>query len=350
MEISKLLNLKDRKLLFQLDIDCRRSNSEIGRLVGLSKQSVDYRIKRLLEEGVLVRFATAIDTYKLGMSKYKLYISLENANKELIKRIIDFLKKEKRTEWVATCAGGKYDIIVGYVVKDVYDFDDALKEFDEKFSKFISFKEITVTLGAPHLRKDYLIDAKERYPAMPQGGKRGNVNIDKVDEEIIKILVNNGRMPTTEIAKRIKSTPRVVDYRINRLKKEGIVLMSRIMLDLNKLNWIYCKAFLKFKNLTKEKFDRFQAYCEDTKNLTYIINCIGPWDMELDFEIQDFNTFYSIMLDFRNKFSDILKAYDYVIVASEDKFDYYPGSYSEFKLKRANEMQKAQIQGGQNEA
>jgi Lrp/AsnC family leucine-responsive transcriptional regulator len=160
MELNELLDLKDRKILYQLDVDCRQSNSEIGRLVGLSKQSVDYRIKRLINEGIITHFATAIDTYRLGLSKYKVYISLENANKELIKKIIDFLKREKRTEWVATCAGGKYDIIVGYVVKDVYEFNDAMKEFDEKYSRYVSSKETTITIGAPHLRKDYFLDNK----------------------------------------------------------------------------------------------------------------------------------------------------------------------------------------------
>ena len=65
-------------------------------------------------------------------------------------------------------------------------------------------------------------------------------------------------------------------------------------------------------------------------NLTYIINSIGSWDIELDFEIQDFNTFHAIMLDIRDKFSEIIKSYDFVVAMNEDKLDYYPGSYPPF--------------------
>ena len=43
--MSLHLDLKDRKVLYQLDVDCRQTNSEIGKKVGLSKQVVDYRIK-----------------------------------------------------------------------------------------------------------------------------------------------------------------------------------------------------------------------------------------------------------------------------------------------------------------
>ncbi|MBS3117866.1 winged helix-turn-helix transcriptional regulator [Candidatus Woesearchaeota archaeon] len=328
--MSLNLDLKDRKLLYQLDIDCRQTNSEIGKKVGLSKQVVDYRIKRFLKEGIIPRFATVVDTYKLGFSKYKIYLSLENASKEVIKQMIDFLKSHDKTEWIATCSG-RWDIIAGYIVKDIYEFNDAVKELDEKFSQHISTREIIVGLGVPHWRKEYLLNNKEPHKVIFQGGQRGNYKIDKTDEEILKLLVNNARMPLTEIAQRLKTTPRVINYRIKILKKDKIILINRIFLDLNKFNWIYCKALLKFKNLTNQKYKQFFQYCNSINDLTYMINSIGSWDLEMDFEIEDFNKFNKIMLEIRDKFSDIIKHYDFVIVMNEDKLDYYPGCYSQFK-------------------
>jgi len=164
-----------------------------------------------------------------------------------------------------------------------------------------------------------------------QGGEKRKLNIDKTDEEIIRLLVNNGRMPVTEIAKRLKITPRIANYRIKNLKRQKIIVMSKIFLDLNKFNWIYCKALIKFKNLTKEKFNRFFQHCNTLKNLTYTINCIGSWDIELDFEIENFNKFHEIMLEIRDKFAEIIKNYDFVVVMNEDKLDYYPGSYPKQK-------------------
>ena len=325
------LDLKDRKILYQLDIDCRQSDSEIGKKVRLSKQTVAYRINGLVRENYITRFATVIDTYKLGFSKYKLFISLENANKETIAKIIDFLKHHTKTEWIATCSG-KWDIIAGYIVKNVYEFNEAVKELDNKFSEYISSRETAICLGAPHWRKEYILDNKEPHQVVFQGVEKDdfkidNIKIDDTDEEIIKSLVNNARMPITEIAKRLKLTPRIVDYRIKNLKQNKIILMSRIFLNLNKINWIYCKATLKFKNLTKQKYSQFFQYCNYLNNLTYVINAIGSWDIELDFEIKDFNTFHNIMLDIRDKFSDIIRNYDFVIVMNEDKLDYYPGCY-----------------------
>ena len=39
------LDLKDKKILYELDIDCRQSFRSIGRKVGLSKDVVATRVK-----------------------------------------------------------------------------------------------------------------------------------------------------------------------------------------------------------------------------------------------------------------------------------------------------------------
>ena len=40
------IDLKDRKILYELDLNSRQSNSTLGKKVGLSKDIVNYRIKK----------------------------------------------------------------------------------------------------------------------------------------------------------------------------------------------------------------------------------------------------------------------------------------------------------------
>ena len=48
------IDLKDRKILNQLDINSRQSLSQIGKKVGLPKNVVAYRIKRLEEKKIII--------------------------------------------------------------------------------------------------------------------------------------------------------------------------------------------------------------------------------------------------------------------------------------------------------
>lgn len=56
-------------------------------------------------------------------------------------------------------------------------------------------------------------------------------NIDKVDEQIVGLLMEDGRMTAAEIARRVGGgiSERVVRYRIDRLVKEGIIQISAIV-------------------------------------------------------------------------------------------------------------------------
>ena len=91
------LDLKDRKILYYLDLNCRQSNSQIGKKVGLSKQVVDYRIKRMEEGGIITGYWTSIDSYRFGYEVYRYYIIFQNATQQIQKEIIEQLVKYKNT-------------------------------------------------------------------------------------------------------------------------------------------------------------------------------------------------------------------------------------------------------------
>jgi Lrp/AsnC family leucine-responsive transcriptional regulator len=55
------LDLKDRKILYELDLDARQPLTRIGKKVGLSKDVVSYRMKKLQDEGIIKNYYTVID-------------------------------------------------------------------------------------------------------------------------------------------------------------------------------------------------------------------------------------------------------------------------------------------------
>ena len=54
-------------------------------------------------------------------------------------------------------------------------------------------------------------------------------NIDKLDIRIVNLLLEDGRMPASEIARRIENiSERAVRYRIDRMLDEGVVRISAV--------------------------------------------------------------------------------------------------------------------------
>ncbi len=63
------IDLKDRKILYQLDLNSRQSLTQIGKNVGLKKDVVSYRIKRLQDEGVIKNFWTVVAEFICNFQK-----------------------------------------------------------------------------------------------------------------------------------------------------------------------------------------------------------------------------------------------------------------------------------------
>jgi Lrp/AsnC family transcriptional regulator for asnA, asnC and gidA len=54
--------------------------------------------------------------------------------------------------------------------------------------------------------------------------------IDKIDSKIVNLLLENGRLPASEIARRISGvSERAVRYRIDRMVGEGVIRISAIV-------------------------------------------------------------------------------------------------------------------------
>lgn len=56
----------DRRILRFLQLDARISFAEISRKLGVAEATVRFRVKRLVNKGVIIKFAALLDPAKVG--------------------------------------------------------------------------------------------------------------------------------------------------------------------------------------------------------------------------------------------------------------------------------------------
>ena len=83
------INKKDRDILTILNNNCRESNTKIGKTVGLSRDSVAYRIKNLEKEEVIENYTIEINYEELGYVAYSCAIKLQNVSQDTEEKIIE---------------------------------------------------------------------------------------------------------------------------------------------------------------------------------------------------------------------------------------------------------------------
>ena len=82
------IDMKDKRILYELDIDSRQSLSQIGKKVGLPKNVVAYRINKLRQHGIIKTFYTVVDAYKLGYIAFRMYLTYQYMTPEIEKELI----------------------------------------------------------------------------------------------------------------------------------------------------------------------------------------------------------------------------------------------------------------------
>jgi len=319
------LDLKDRKILYQLDINSRQSNSEIAKKVGLSKQVVGFRIKRLIKEKIISFFYSVIDISKLGFTVHKNFLRLQNLDRGKEKELIDFLKNHPNVVWIASC-DGRFDLAFGTWAKNMEFLDKTLTELDKKFGDYIAERQIATIIRGDYFIRDYLINKKQAssYRESFFGAVPSPVKMDKNDWKILLILGENSRNTAVDIAHKIKLSADAVGERIRKLQKSGVIRHYNIVPIESKYPFLHYKVLIGFRNISEQRERTLREYCRRKANIVYIVKSLGPWEFEIDLEVESAEQFREVMMDIKTTFSDILKDYSALTIYKVHKYNFCP--------------------------
>ncbi|HEY5729793.1 MAG TPA: Lrp/AsnC family transcriptional regulator [Anaerolineales bacterium] len=130
-------------------------------------------------------------------------------------------------------------------------------------------------------------------------------NIDKLDLEIVNLLLENGRISATEIARQIEGTSeRVVRYRINRMIEENVIRVSAVVnpkaLGLN----IYADIWIEVES---DKILEVANKLAENENVTYVASSLGETDVSIQVVAKDTEEIYRFVTEVVRKIPGVKK-------------------------------------------
>ncbi|VVB80171.1 HTH-type transcriptional regulator LysM [uncultured archaeon] len=316
------LDLKDRKILYELDKDCRQTCSQIGKKVGLSSEVVNYRIKKFEEEKIITHYQVVINLSCLGQIEFKVALSLQNIDSNKFGSLLKKVEKIEGVKWIVSCRGN-WDMIVSGVGKSLTEINKIEDEVLSIFSGYVLDKSLAVCFKAEVFDRDFLIKdraSSDRERVLVDESQE--INLDELDVNILKELAENGRKPIVDIAFKLKESERVINYRIKRLVDRKIITGFRIAVDYNKLGIKFYKTFVYLDNPKKERVRDLIDYFNSNKNIIHNVEVIGNWDLEPEFEVFSEEEFDKLLGEMKDEFSDIIKKVDVLTISQEHKFVY----------------------------
>lgn len=316
------LDLKDKKILLALDMGARSPDSQIAKVVGLSKQITNYRIKRLEKQGIIQSYYPVIDHTKLGLKLYRVALKLENTTKEKEKEILTYLKKQ--TSWIASVLG-VWDLSLGLYVEDEYHFMEFWNKFYQKFGFHIEKRWVTLMTTFWNYERSFILPRKkDREKQFILGQDPVLVKTDEIDQKIMRELTKNARKTTLEIAQKLNTTERIVRYRLKRLEKEKVILGYRPFLNSNVLNLKFFKVYIQLKDTSGKELKKIASFIVNNPYIAYRTEALAGFDFELEVFFTSSHELYDFLSDLKEKFPRNIRNMSHIEYIKEYKVTYYP--------------------------
>ena len=318
------IDLKDRKILYELDLNCRQSNTQIGKKVGLKKDVVAYRINRMQDEGIITNFWTAINTFKLGYNVFRIYIKLQYTNNEIKNNIIKNFVNYKNT-WVAGSIRGNIDFAAVIWVDDIYEFYTFWNNTLDKFEEYFEDYSFSIYIESFDYKKNYLLPENKDYAnrELYRTSCIGKpVKIDEIDYKLLNEIVVNARAPLIDLAKKLNCSSQTIQYRLKNLLNLHVIDGFRIHIDYSKLGLNLYKVDFYLKD--HKKRNTIIEYLK-TKPYFIVLNVSIGWsDIEPEFVFKNVDELIKEMDDINTKFPNVIKNYNYWETAIIHKFRWLP--------------------------
>ena len=318
-------DIKDRKLLYELDCNSRQTVQQLAKKIGLSKDAVKYRINKLLNEGVIKSFNAVIDTGKLGFTSFRLFLKFYQLSPEKEKEILNFLQKNKNLVWLVQ-AEGNWGMNTWFLYKSLEDINSFWAEFLARYNNYIEKREFGIYSNVTYFSRAYFLNAKKNIFSMRIISLSKQEKTDKSEIKIIDLLSKNARISIIDIAQETELTSKTVIKKIKRLEKDKIIVGYRPEFNLETFGIKYYKIHISTFNTTSEKIKQFKQYIHQNPNIIYQDEVLGGYDFEIEIQVENEDKLRELIEEVREKFSDIIKDYEILHYYKEHRLRFFPST------------------------
>lgn len=129
--------------------------------------------------------------------------------------------------------------------------------------------------------------------------------IDKLDVKIVNLLLDDGRMPASEIARRLEDiSERAVRYRIDRMVEEGVIRVSAIVSPQAFGLTTFADVWMEVES---DKILDVANKMAEFQNVSYVACGIGETDVSIQIVAKDTTEVYKFVTEVVRKVPGVRK-------------------------------------------
>ncbi|MBL7051783.1 MAG: Lrp/AsnC family transcriptional regulator [Nanoarchaeota archaeon] len=130
------------------------------------------------------------------------------------------------------------------------------------------------------------------------------------DKKILKELDNNPKISTSRLAKKVRLSQQVVDYRIKQLQKKGIIKQFGTIINPSVIGYEQYRILFQLKNRSEEEREKLIQYLKNNKQVYWAASTGNKWDLIIVLLVWDYNNLEDFLGNIFKKFPNLMKDYE----------------------------------------
>lgn len=315
------MDLIDKKIICELDLNCRTPISRIAKKLRIGRNVANYRIKRLEKEGYIKNYISSLNLIPLGYKKYRIYFKIQQFSNQ--DKFVDFILKSKNViHFIKT--QGYFDYSITIAVKSIKELDNFLMEIRTKFKDIIKEHHISILIYTKIFKLSKLLLNKHEniFKTKKSLGKK-EIKIDEKDKKILRTLSQNANISLLDLSEKTNLSLDIVKYRLKKLNNT-LINSNRVILDINKLGYYHYIIMLKMNQITSSDQMKLDSWCTKKNNIIFYGKRLGNFDFELSVAIQSIEELNSFFAELKKEFGSLIDSYELIINSELLKLNYMP--------------------------
>jgi len=305
------LKNKDIVLLSYLYHSGRESINKIAKECKLSREQVNYKLKKFKKIGLVKGFVTFFNYPSLG---YNLWVTLLIKSKEKLN--LSKIKNIINTSEIV----GQYDHFVSFVAKNEQDLKKTLYQILEENKEII----LEYKLIKPYFTEMYplkFINNKKTFNFLENSEKQ---KLTGKEIKILKLLEKNARIKITELADKLNISSELALYKLRKLQKKKIILGTKIEFDITKLGFHYSLISINFSNFSKEIEEKIKSFVKTNKFANSLILSLKEPQVVIQLFNKTQEEFLSTIVSIKKIFGENIKSFDLMFPQQEKEINTLP--------------------------
>ena len=277
----------------------------VARELNLKPNTVRYAIQKLIDNEAIFK-VPIINPFQVGLIPFQIFIDVLSSAESDVAAFTKLLQESSQTVWVGQVSGNfQLEIII--FVKSTYDVSSFFQDFSRKvpnleFQYELAY-ESAITYFAPRFLSDS-VPWQEPLRFGYDGETSDIVELDKISERILINLAKNPTLRTSELARQMEVPASTVNYRIESLKEQRIILGFANFVNCEALGFLDYNLVVRLKKYNADFISRVYEFAKAEPSIFAAVENTGAWDLQLGVRFKESSELRLLIQRLRSQFSD----------------------------------------------